>query len=73
MTESDWRQTICDRLNERNKHESSFHEIILNSQCLCYSSFVFYVLMCIARCVRKITCSRFDSFQANGFSKEIII
>jgi hypothetical protein len=32
MTDNDFRQTILERLIERNKLESGFHEIIINSE-----------------------------------------
>lgn len=36
MSVSDWRQTILDRLIDRNKSESALDEVIQNSECLCY-------------------------------------
>lgn len=32
MSDKDWRQTILDRLLERNKRESSFQELVQQSE-----------------------------------------
>lgn len=46
MTDSDWRQTILDRLSERNKRESGFHEVITNSEFFS----PFFVVILFSRC-----------------------
>lgn len=32
MSDKDWRQAILDRLHERNKRESSFQELVQQSE-----------------------------------------
>lgn len=44
MSDNEWRQTILDRLRERNKHESGFQEIINHSESLLW----FFRLVCFA-------------------------